>query len=167
VGFYSLLASGLVGSGRVFAFEPVPRNLSYLHRHLALNRVGNVEVLEIAVSDTNGTSLFETEETGLMGRLEDEGEISVPTATLDSLVEEGKVLPPDYVKMDIEGAESRALRGASQTFQRYHPVLFLATHGREVHRECVQLLGSWRYECEPLHGGDSIELRELIGRFDS
>jgi FkbM family methyltransferase len=49
----------------VFAFEPAPRNLSYLRKHSALNRVRNVEVLAIAVSDKNGSSRFETEESGL------------------------------------------------------------------------------------------------------
>src|ERR1700693_1564929 len=147
VGFYSLLASGLVASGQVFAFEPVPRNLSYLREHLALNRVTNVEVLPMAVSDKNGASSFEVEETGFMGHLSGVGSMTVSTATLDSLVEEGKVLPPDYVKMDIEGAELLALRGASRTFQRFRPVLFLATHGREVETECRGLLESWGYDC--------------------
>jgi FkbM family methyltransferase len=167
VGFYSLLASNLVGSGRVFAFEPAPRNLSYLRKHLELNRVTNVDVLAIAVSDRNGISSFETEETGFMGHLSDEGKITVPTATLDSLAEEGKILPPDYIKMDIEGAELLALRGASRTFQRYHPVLFLATHGREVHTQCIQLLQSWGYSRSSIDHGDSGELGELIARFDS
>ena len=39
VGFYSLLASIVIGPGRVYAFEPVPRNISYLCRHLALNNI--------------------------------------------------------------------------------------------------------------------------------
>jgi len=81
-----------------------------------------------------------------MGRLSGGGKITVPTATLDSLVEAGKVLPPDYVKMDIEGAELQALHGAARTFQRFHPVLFLATHGKDIEKECRHLLESWGYE---------------------
>jgi len=165
VGFYTLLASKPVGSGRVFAFEPAPRNLDYLRRHLKLNRLPNVEVLATAVSNGNGVSFFQIEETGFMGHPAAEGKIAVQTATLDTLVESGKVLPPDYVKMDTEGTELLALQGASQTFQRYHPVLFLATHGREMHTSSVRLLESWGYECRPLGSDDSGELRELIGRF--
>jgi FkbM family methyltransferase len=146
VGFYSLLASKLVASGKVYAFEPAPRNLSYLRRHLTLNRVTNVEVLELAVSDRDGISPFEIEESGFMGRLSGGGKITVPTTTLDSLVEAGRVLPPDYVKMDIEGAELQALHGAARTFQRFHPVLFLATHGKDIEKECRHLLESWGYE---------------------
>jgi len=47
---------------------------------------------------------------------------------------------------DIEGAEFRALVGAKECFLRYKPVLFLATHGREVHDDCCRLLHSWHYE---------------------
>ncbi len=165
VGFYSLLASELVGSGKVFAFEPVPRNLYYLREHLALNHVTNVEVLAMAVSDRNGTSPFEVEKTGSMGRLSGEGSITVSTATLDSLVEEGKVLPPDYVKMDIEGAELLALRGASDTFQRFRPVLFLATHGKQTENKCCQLLESWGYEWRSIQDKPGSAFGELVAEF--
>jgi FkbM family methyltransferase len=165
VGFYSLLASGLVASGKVFAFEPVPRNLAYLREHLALNRLTNVDVLPIAVSDKNGSSFFAIEETGFMGRLSAEGGITVPTATLDSLVEAGKVLPPDYVKMDIEGSELLGLRGASQTFQRYRPVLFLATHGRAVETECRRLLEAWGYDCRDVGPKSNGDRGEIIAKF--
>jgi FkbM family methyltransferase len=165
VGFYSLLASKLVGSGKVFAFEPAPRNLSYLRKHLTLNRVRNVEVLAIAVCDKNGSSRFETEESGLMGHLSGEGGITVPTATLDSLVDDGAVLPPDYVKMDIEGAELLALHGASRTFQRFRPVLFLATHGREVETECRRLLELWGYDCRNMRSKSNSDRGEIIAKF--
>lgn len=167
VGFYTLLASRLVGAGKVFAFEPVPKNIAYLRHHLTLNRVTNAEIFPLAVGDQNGMVSFSIEQTGLMGHLSDEGGVTVPIVTLDSLVVEGKILPPDYIKMDIEGAELLALRGASRTFQRYHPVLFLATHGREVHTQCIQLLQSWGYSCSSIDHGDSGELGELIARFDS
>ena len=55
VGFYTLLASVLVGpTGRVVAFEPFPRNLAYLRKHLALNHVRNAVVIEGAVYDHEG-----------------------------------------------------------------------------------------------------------------
>ena len=165
MGFYSLLASKLVGTGKVFAFEPVARNLAYLRKHLALNRVTNVDVLAIAVSDKNGSSCFAIEETGFMGHLSAEGGIRVSTATLDSLVEAGKVLPPDYVKMDIEGAELVALRGGSQTFQRYRPVLFLATHGPAVETECRRLLEDWGYVCRNLGRQSNGDRGEIVAKF--
>jgi FkbM family methyltransferase len=166
VGFYSLLASSLVQRGKVYAFEPVPRNLDFLRKHLTLNHAANVEVLALAVSDRDGTAAFRIEETGFQGHLSMEGDITVPTATLDSLVNEGRILPPDYIKMDIEGAELMALRGAVEIFERYRPVLFLATHGREVHKECCRLLDSWGYEYRSFQEpGYSGELDEVVARF--
>ena len=164
VGFYSLLASVLVGSGKVFAFEPLPRNLDYLRRHLALNCAANVDVLPVAVSDRTSTAAFRVEQSSFMGCLSGEGGIVVPTATLDSLVESGRILPPNYIKIDIEGSELLALQGARETFQRYRPVLFLATHSRQIHNECCRLLESWGYECSLVGGRPLGDLREVIAK---
>ena len=166
VGFYSLLASALVGSGKVFAFEPLPRNLDYLRQHLAHNRAANVDVFPVAVSDRTSTAAFRMEHSGFMGCLSAEGTLMVRTVTLDLLVESGRILPPNYVKMDVEGAELLALQGARQIFQQYRPMLFLATHGRHVHDQCCRLLESWGYECS-LIGCDPLgDLREVVAKCD-
>jgi FkbM family methyltransferase len=165
VGFYTLLASKLVGGGRVFAFEPAPRNRVYLQRHLHLNRASNVEIMDFAVSDTNGQSTFATERTGYAGHLSDDGDIRVSTVTLDSIVESGKTPVPDYIKMDIEGGELLALRGAAGIFQRYKPVLFLSTHGRSVHVECRSLLESWGYVVQDEDSGGFGVFGELMAKF--
>src|SRR5258707_6646816 len=60
VGFYTLVAAVRTGErGRVYAFEPVPRNLGFLRRHLGHNRVRNVEIVEAAVSNASGVAAFE------------------------------------------------------------------------------------------------------------
>ena len=52
VGFYTLVASAIVGSrGQVVAFEPLPENLSYLREHLTMNHIDNVTVIDKAVTD--------------------------------------------------------------------------------------------------------------------
>jgi FkbM family methyltransferase len=160
VGIYSLLASTLVQQGKVFAFEPLPRNLQFIREHLRLNKIRNVEVLPTAVSDENGTAHFEVEETGYMGHLTSGSGISVQTATLDSLVQEGRIPPPNYIKMDVEGAETMALRGATEIFRQYRPILFLATHGHDVHAECLRFLESVDYDARMLSpmDGDKGEI---------
>jgi len=169
VGFYSLLAALLVGArGRVFAFEPLPRNLAYLKRHLALNRVANVETVELAIGEQDGVASFAAESTGLMGHLSGAGAhagtLSVPVATLDALLDGGKLVPPDYIKMDIEGAELSALRGARNCIQRHRPLIFLATHGRDVHTACCRLLESWEYECRELGSPAADGCGEVVAR---
>jgi FkbM family methyltransferase len=147
VGFYSLLAARRVGpAGHVYAFEPLPANTALLRQHLAMNRIANVEVFEMAIAECSGTALFAGEATRAMGKLEERGTLPVAVATLDGLIAAGLVAPPDAIKMDIEGAEFRALLGAELCFARYRPLLFLATHGKRVHEQCCRLLASWGYQ---------------------
>jgi FkbM family methyltransferase len=152
VGFYSVLAARLTDPGMVYAFEPLPKNLCYLRKHIELNRIQNIKIVEMAISDEVGTGFFEVENTRAMGRLQESGNLRVRTSTLDALLSEGKVAPPDCIKMDIEGAEFHALLGARQCFTRYRPKLFLATHSSEVHDACCRILNSWDYVIQTAKG---------------
>jgi hypothetical protein len=58
-----------------------------------------------------------------------------------------------------------ALRGASECMRQFRPMIFLATHGREIHRECCRLLTSWGYQCQRLQDGSAGELGEVVARF--
>ena len=100
-----------------------------------------------------------------MGRLQAEGGLPVRTTTLDSLIQANRIDPPHCIKMDIEGTELLALQGARETFQQYHPILFLATHGWEVHRQCCRLLESWGYAYELLSGSFPQDRAEVVARY--
>lgn len=163
VGFYSLLAAQLVHPGTVFAFEPVEENLSYLRAHLEINHIDNIKVHGLAISDRCGTSAFVTEATRAMGRLTSDGETIVSTYTLDRIIQEGLAPPPDCIKMDIEGAEFSALMGATECFSRYRPLLFLATHGQQIHEDCCRLLHEWKYTTRRI-GKQEPDRGEIIAR---
>jgi FkbM family methyltransferase len=163
VGFYTLLASDLVGdAGYVYAFEPVPRNIEFLHEHLRLNRVGNVEVIESAVSDRSGDTYFDDTPGSAMGHLAAKGRLKVRTVSIDALGSEGKALPPNCMKIDVEGDEFLVLSGAKSTLKDYHPIIFLATHGTQVHEQCCDLLKSVGYQLEGLDGASIAQCDELI-----
>lgn len=132
-GIHTLLFSKLVGKvGKVIAFEPHPRNCVHLHNLLELNNVSNVEVVEAAVSDTNSEVVFfegkHKKQGSLVGIGCETGDIiRVNARTIDNLVAEG--LPaPDFLKIDIEGAESRALEGARQTLSSHRPTMVIELH---------------------------------------
>ena len=58
-GYFTLILSRLVGeTGKVISFEPQPRPSNDLRRHIELNNLSNVEVVEAAVSDRSGTAFF-------------------------------------------------------------------------------------------------------------
>jgi FkbM family methyltransferase len=54
----------------------------------------------------------------------------VPTTSIDALVGSGELERVDFLKLDIEGAEPAALRGAEQTLRRFTPRLALAAYHR-------------------------------------
>ncbi len=153
MGFYSLLASVLVGpEGGVFSFEPVPRNLRFLRRHLDLNGVTNCSVWEAAVGRCEGTASFGAGPSPSTGRLtvESQGTFSVQVLALDGLVASGRLPPPDLIKCDIEGGEYDALTGAAEILAKHGPTIFLATHGPEVHRQCCGFLADLGYRLASL-----------------
>ena len=156
VGNYTLLASELVGpAGRVFAFEPLPRNLRFLREHVRLNKAANVTIVDAAVAGREGKAFMSKGASSSEGRLGPAGEIEVRTVGLDELVSEG--LPaPKCIKMDIEGGELDALEGASGILADAKPVVFLSTHGPQVHEPCRSLLAAAGYELRELGSPDEL-----------
>jgi FkbM family methyltransferase len=161
VGYYSLLASVLVGeSGSVHAFEPDRRNARFLRRHVRMNRRSNVTVVEVAVADRTGISEFRTAGGSGTGRLDAGGDRQVPTIRLDDYCSD-RGIAPDVLKIDVEGAEVEVLAGAAAVLSS-GPVLFLSTHGRERYARSVDLLGELGYRVEPIPGTIHDASAELL-----
>lgn len=118
VGQYTLLAAPRVGpAGRVHAFEPTPRVAAKLRASVRLNGFANVAVNEAAVSEAPGqVTLYYVEdddgENSILGGKAGCPSVTVPAVTLDDYVAAHGLGRVDVVKMDIEGAELLALRGA-------------------------------------------------------
>src|SRR5579872_1601174 len=128
VGFYTLLASALVGRrGHVFAFEPEPSNIAYLKKHVKINGVQNVRIIEAAVSDHDGQGHFERGIENTEGKLSDSGALVVNCVDLDRMISDAGLYPPNVIKIDVEGGELEVLRGSTQLLAAHHPTIFLAT----------------------------------------
>ena len=113
VGIYSLVASLRVGpSGRVYAFEPLERNLSYLRRHLTPNNIQNCVIIETAACNREGTLPFSVSAwSSSMARISPNGDILVSSTTLDTCIYRGKGLrPPDIIKIDGRARNSKFWR---------------------------------------------------------
>ena len=162
VGYYTLLAAELVGpSGTVVAFEPEPLNAAYLRRHVEVNRLPQVDVLQHAVGRAAGTLRFTRGKGRGRGHLHDEGELEVEVVTLDEVVE-ARSLTPNCLKIDVEGAEADVLEGGRGVLEEHRPVLFLATHGRDVHARCISLLSESGYQVECIDDRPMPEARKLL-----
>jgi FkbM family methyltransferase len=136
-GDFTLLASRLVGAqGRVLSFEPHPENCRWIRKSIAKNEYRNIELYELALSDTNGTAQLHLGEksgfhTLLAGKPQREkGIIEVRTRRLDDLLAEvGFDRPVGAIKIDVEGADMHVLRGARETISRSPGiVVFLDVH---------------------------------------
>jgi FkbM family methyltransferase len=126
-GLYTLLASKQVGRvGKVFAFEPSPRERRSLRCHLILNHCWNVAVQPFAVARDDGKAelhVVQGSQTGCNSlRPPDVAGAtlmaSVRTVSLDSWVQRENVARVDFIKLDVEGAELEVLEGAHRLLER-------------------------------------------------
>jgi FkbM family methyltransferase len=129
-GEYAVLLAALVGAqGRVVSFEPDEAARPMLHANVRLNGFEQrVQVEELAVFDSKSTrELFARHgnaqsslaRTGLGGAATDEDveHYAITTTTLDDYIRDIQLSAPNYIKLDIEGAEINALRGATNTLR--------------------------------------------------
>jgi FkbM family methyltransferase len=157
-GYYAILASHAVGeNGKVVAFEPNPLNVACLRRHIEINKLRNVEIVEAAVYGREGELPFDPIDPRsgrLNGRLSGTGSMIIRAVKLDDLA--GSALPvPRYIKMNIEGGELDALRGARGLLAEHPVEVFLATHGERVRQQCLDLLEVLGYAAAPIGGARS------------
>ncbi|MEB3280696.1 MAG: FkbM family methyltransferase [Lyngbya sp.] len=131
VGFFTAIAARQVGNGgKVYAFEPVPQNATFLHRNMGLNHFQNVTVFQKAVSNSSGKGeLLLAEYPGghtlaTAGTPPDlKGAMMVELVCIDDLLAQQILEPPSVVKIDVEGAELEVLQGMAATIQQYHPII--------------------------------------------
>jgi FkbM family methyltransferase len=124
VGIMSFNAADVVGAGgRVIGFEPNPRNVSAYRRGLAANGFDHVTLFPFALSDHRHMITVTSASNGkVVGEATPTQAADVIQAvTLDEmLVHEPRV---DFIKIDIEGWELPALRGAVETMRRLKPLV--------------------------------------------
>lgn len=177
IGYFTRLFAKMVGAqGKVYAFEPHPENVRLLRGNVS--PFSNVVILNKAVSDKKGIgnlfvspstkssshSLFRQQHTITSARIE--------VVTLDEFWEEIGRPQIDLIKMDIEGAEPNALKGARGLFcQHEHIILItefcpanLRSGGIEP-EEVLELLSDlgFRYSVIGPHGNVFSELPRLGG----
>ena len=116
IGYYTLQFANLVGStGKVYAFEPEPKNFELLKKNVQINKHDNVVLIQKIVSDkvgiveffiskfdSIGNKLFKSDESG--------SSIKVGSTTLDEYFKDLKK-KIDFIKMDIQGGEGKATLG--------------------------------------------------------
>lgn len=173
VGYMTLLGSLTVGDkGKVVSFEPVPENVTIIQKQIELNQLKNVSLETCALSDFPGETLFTVEKNSANShfrdlplehaRTDELRTITVPVATLDSYTDRHGIRP-DVIKIDVEGAEFRTLKGAAKTLQMMKPAVLVSTHSLELKTTCRSLLESFDYTVTNLAGYEH-EIVAIPGR---
>ncbi len=149
------------GAGTVVAIEPAPDNLECLRRNfpkeIAAGRVivypkgvwDKDDTLELLVDPDNQAA-----DSFVIHRQGAKAVAKVPLTTIDDLVYELNLKTVNFVKMDIEGAEVKALQGGRQTLARFHPRLALSVyhqpdHPVEVPKAARAAWSGYSLECGP------------------
>lgn len=165
IGYYSLLMANLVGpQGKVNSFEPEPTLFHSLESMVIFNQISDrISLVRSAVSDVNGTSMLHPPPDKCnwgqhyirsdQNSLAEESANTVTTVTLDSVMGDASL---DFMKMDVEGAEFLALRGATNILTESRPTILmeinremLATVSQVSATDCFDLIGSFGYR---IHG---------------
>jgi FkbM family methyltransferase len=166
IGFFTVLAAGIVGeAGRVFAIEMMPETVSRLRKHVSANRCGGtVTVFEAAISDRSGQTVRAIMPETKFGRAsivleptyERERHVTVVSKTFDELMNafKGHI---DLIKMDLEGAEDMALKGATRTLIRTQAVIFEQLPGQSG---AGQLLERSGFTLRILDGNNVLAVRK-------
>jgi hypothetical protein len=121
-------------------------------------------VVEAAVAEVAGAVRFSESKSFLQGYLDPEGELEVKAIAIDSFVEAG-AKPPDVMKIDVEGGELAVLRGARRVLASARPIIFLATHGQDLHTRCCNYLEELGYKVSPLDHKSVSSAREVLALY--
>lgn len=157
LGQFTLLSSRAAGtSGRVFAVEANPQMALNLRHNVALNQLTNVEVIEAAAWDCDDQLRLLAGEPGNQGMASvasagaEQAGTLVPAVRLDRVLRELGCSRIDVIKIDVEGAEERALRGLAGILDQQRPrriyceVNAIADDASAA-ESLIDLLASWGY----------------------
>jgi FkbM family methyltransferase len=148
VGAHTVELSRLVGpAGVVHAFEPQRLIFQLLCANLALNNCTNVFTRQAAVGAACGTIPVPSPDParrcnyGGLSLLDQTAGEAVPSLTIDSL----DLNDCQFIKIDIEGMETEALRGAAATIARFRPMLYVENDRQARSAELIGLLQQYSY----------------------
>lgn len=150
IGYYTVLVARKIK--HVVSFEPFSQSYKYLLENIALNKLDNVKTYNVAIgkdaekkylfvpSRKNWASL--ADDAHVSWREKDVHKEEVQVLSIDYFLEHFKECPPSCIKMDVEGHEYSIIKGALETFRKYHPSILMELHLKILGKTKVKELSS-------------------------
>jgi len=155
MGYVSIVMSKLVGKkGKVYSFEAIPETTERCNRNIQLNGCKNIQLIRKALSDSIGKVTFRIPNGGdthpmasmvWHKNIDDAISVEVETMTIDGN-EKFENISPSFLKIDVEGAEAKVIKGMEQLIKRDKPSIFIecSKAGRE---DVWNILKELKYSC--------------------
>lgn len=184
VGYYTAVFASIVGpSGRVVAIEPDPLNFLRVKRHVESNRWGHVQLVQMAVGEGHGTVRFVSpvcEDAKATSHIDgcyrgkevspvpSKGEraLSIPCAGLDELIFEKGYPKPDFLKLDIEGAEAMALQTCDRLAREIRPHILVEVHNPECDEAVSCFMKAYDYGALDVNFGQRVCGTRFVHNYD-
>jgi FkbM family methyltransferase len=163
LGWYTCIGA-VLSEGTVWSLEMDPENVQRLRKNVQLNEVDNVEIIHAAADEEKGIVSYERNSGAAEFKIEQgNGEshetVDVEATTIDRvLMPSGEV---DLMKIDVEGAELRVLRGAVRTLETMKPKIILEVHPSRLFdqegsiEELIEIMSGIGYDIYEVASTDS------------
>lgn len=165
IGYHSIFFKKRIPGAKIYAFEPIPKNFSYLRQHFDLNNIKDVEPINVGLSNYKGDVVFyfdpncsvNASARNVAGKI-DIQEIKCQVVPLDQVALE-RNLNVDFIKVDVEGAELMVLEGAIETLKKDRPIVFVEmlrkwTAAYDYHpNQIIEFMAKLGYRCFLLNKG--------------
>jgi len=155
-GVYSLVASTINPDAEVFAFEPVKRTSSLMLKNLELNPNLKIKLIEKAVSNEDGVSIFYDVPTEsqysaslnneMLSEISNRISYDVEVVQLDNF-EELANKKIDLIKLDVEMHEPEAIEGMINLIKKNQPTILIEILNSEIGEKIEKLLSDIEYYC--------------------
>jgi len=152
------LAAGAPDHAALLCFEPDPRCGDLLRHNMEVNGISTARCFGVALGEHDGTARMRQASTnsatnlilGAESRVQKAGGkvVDVPIRRLDSMLAEQGLDRLDFLKIDVEGAESLVMRGGAEVIAKHKPLVFvefnLWTQMTVAARNPLDVLAEWR-----------------------